>query len=93
MKKVVDKGFLKTNAIAGFEASGLWPLNRPRIANEKLQIGSVFGFSVLDESLHENIDGTFSETPRSPFRSTPATTVNSQSATPVSSANSNSVNS
>ena len=33
MKQVVVKGFLKENARAGFEASGLWPLNRNKIAN------------------------------------------------------------
>ncbi len=51
MNTVVDKAFTKENARAGFEASGLWPLNRDRIANEKLQIGSVFGFTAESDPL------------------------------------------
>ena len=52
---VVEKGFLKENARAGFEASGFWPLNRNKISNEKLLIGTVFYVNALDENKVESI--------------------------------------
>jgi len=54
MKQVVAKAFTSQNARSGFEASGLWPLNRERIANEKLQVGSIFGFSAGSKTLEPN---------------------------------------
>ena len=44
MKNVVENSFQKENARSGFEAAGLYPLNRAKISNEKLQLG-IFSFN------------------------------------------------
>lgn len=42
MKEVYDNAFKSSHAVSGFEACGLFPLNRDKITKEKLNIGRVF---------------------------------------------------
>ena len=42
MKSVYDKSFISSHAVSGFEACDLFPLNREKINDEKLDIGKSF---------------------------------------------------
>lgn len=56
MKAVYDKSFKKSHAVSGFEASGLYPLNREKISDEKLAIGTVFRSNLEAENENETED-------------------------------------
>ena len=42
MNAVYDKAFKRGDAQKGFEISGLFPLNRQKITDEKLRLGKIF---------------------------------------------------
>ena len=59
MKAVYDVSFKSSHALSGFEAYGLFLLNRDKISDEKLAIGTVFRADPQAE--HETVD-SISET-------------------------------
>lgn len=50
IKAVVEQSFKSENVRSGFETSGLFPLNREKITNDKLQIGAIFNETISFES-------------------------------------------
>jgi hypothetical protein len=42
MKNVYENAFKPEHALKGFEACGIFPLNREKITDEKLKIGKIF---------------------------------------------------
>ena len=54
MKNVYDKAFKPEHALKGFEACGIFPLNREKITDEKLKIGKIFSEKRTEQEEEED---------------------------------------
>ena len=53
LKELADSSFSRSIAVSGFEACGIYPINRTKITKEKLRLGNLFGIDAVDDETSE----------------------------------------